>query len=94
MDEQIWVIEDFEEKPEEPQVEQGLRRFCDIMASTQDFDSRNLGLITSKSSIDEMWMSYSQEDQATWVIDSACTSHITKTQKPFSGGNVEASTKE
>jgi len=37
---------------------------------THGLDSGNLGSITRKSSIDQMWMSYSEEIQATWVTAS------------------------
>lgn len=73
-----WVIEDFEDTPEKLLVKQEAWRFCSVIASAQDFDSCKLGSTTSKNSIDEMWMSYSKEDQVTWVIDSGCPSHIIK----------------
>ena len=79
----MWVIEDFEETTEKPLVEQDAPRFCSVMPSTQDFDSHNLGSTTSKNLIDEMWMGYSKQNQATWVIDSGCTSHITKRRDLF-----------
>jgi len=74
----MWVIQDFEETAEELLGEPDAGRFCSVMADTQNCDSLNLGSITSKSSIDELWMSYSEEDQATWVINSGCMNHITE----------------
>ena len=79
----MWVIEDFEETLEETLVKQDTQRFCSVMASTHDFDFRNLCSTTSKSSIDVMWKSYSQEDQTRWIINSGCTSHITKRRDLF-----------
>jgi len=71
MDEQIWLTEDVARCRDTRRT-----RFCSVIASIRDSDSRNSNANDTENKIDEGLSSYANDDKPTWVLDSGSTNHI------------------
>jgi len=85
MDEQIWLTEDGGRSRDSRTT-----RFCSVMATTPDSDSRNSNANDLDNQIDEALSSYADDDEPTWVLDSGVMTHITSWKDIFLEGKFTA----